>query len=204
MYFAGCWCQNEDEVATADVITTLCESPGGLFEVLPDSQAFKATLRRSEDAPLGFRVEEVPVLDILVITELDGTPADDRIQSGDYILSVCGTSGAENMLALLERQSEVEATVAHPFVFTACVPRGGRRLGVELLHIPAGVTLFAGAIEADGAVAANGVDLKPGDRFIEVSGHTTRASMLEAFVSSDAPEFKVSRPPGSGAEAGIA
>mmetsp|Transcript_39055 Transcript_39055/g.110787 ORF Transcript_39055/g.110787 Transcript_39055/m.110787 type:complete len:205 (-) Transcript_39055:106-720(-) len=163
--------------------------------VIEPGTMFKALLRSSAYAPLGFLFEEVPHLDILVITQLVGEVADDRVRSGDNILSVNGKTGGDCMRELLDGQEQVEATLVRQAVFRISVSRGDRRLGLELQHAPSGAALFIGEVEADGAVAAAGAELKPGDRLVAVSGLTTRVAMMEVLANSDAPELTVSRAP---------
>mmetsp|Transcript_101863 Transcript_101863/g.285515 ORF Transcript_101863/g.285515 Transcript_101863/m.285515 type:complete len:202 (-) Transcript_101863:129-734(-) len=156
---------------------------------------FHATLRRRADMPWGFLFEEVPFLNILVVTKLVAELSDDRIKDGDYILCVNNTRNAEEMKDILEQQRQVDMLVGHPYVFTTAVPTGGLRLGMEVRHLLSGLALFVGEVERDGAAAAAGADFRPGDRIIGVDRRTSIADMMAVLPMSDEPEIVVSRVP---------
>lgn len=116
-----------------------------------------------------------------------------QIQVGDYIISVNGVTGIDDMLDILEKRVEAEVMVARPKEFDITVAKNGKPLGLELKFERPSDALFVSDIDVGHAVDASGANLRVGDRIVEVNGRTSFDDMAAQLRESESVHLRVSR-----------
>jgi C-terminal processing protease CtpA/Prc len=168
-------------------------------------QTFSITLvKDTTDAAMGWHLDLldsealfvcrlVPGSVTLLTKYNDGAAADKKIDAGDYITKVNGTTSAEAMSSELKSANKLEMVVQKPKLFSSTFKKGDGTMGLDLKYGPGGTSLLIEEVR-DGVVKQQCPEVRCGDRIIKVNDQSgSPPALMDALREAASPEVTFSR-----------